>query len=263
MFDNIEALLRGWEELRKKDVREHPVIRVRSNPFWREDVIRRDRKEGDNVCGYASRPEVDWASACSVLPYCDPKCPCNFGMTSNVRDNNSEGEFNDAYWEERNVAPTGGFREFTDAEYRNVMTEDDDYFENIIRYGGVYYMCNDAAQYGIHLRSKELHYLDCLRYEIWEYEDQVRREMHREIVKDTYNELREDGNGGVDALFSNPELFTGLYMEYCNQKLDSVYMTVLNEYESIVWDHINDIYDFEEKYELENRLPEFTEDDLK
>ena len=249
------------------DPREHPVVPVKGNRLWRQDVIRRDRKEHDNICGYANRlnisgytnhRELDRALVCGALPYCDPKCPCNFGVNSDERDNSSEDGLDYAYWEERNVAPTGGFRKLTDAEYGKLLTEGEEESDNIIHYGGSCYMCNDATQYGIHLRSRVLYELDCLRFEIWEYEDQVRREVHREIVKDTHDKLREDGQARVDALFSNPELFTRLYLEYCNEQLESVYTTVYWRYMSIVYDLFDEIYDLEYKYDLENRLPRFS-----
>ena len=269
LIDKILAILRGWDDISENDPREHPVVPF-GNPLWRQDVIRRDRQEHDNICGYANRPNIrgytnrpdlDRPLVCAALPYCDAKCPCNFGMNNyHVRDDSTTKDMLDyVYWQERNVAPTGGFREMRDDEWRKRF--DEGVWKYVFQSQGSWYACNDVTQYGIHLRSKALYELYRLKFEIWDYEDMVRRKIHREIIIDTHNELREDGNARVDALFSNPELFSRLYMEYCNGQLESVYVTVLSRYYDYVWQLFDQIYAMEDMYNLENRLPRFAPDD--
>ena len=238
-----------WDQLALLDPRERPAISGPNNIVWQDPNTDADGISIEDVCGYATHVPVPADQDTEiVLPSCEwnPECPCAF--TAKYLDNSSTKEQqNSAYWQERMVAPTGGFRCLTNEEYCNLTQPD---LLEMELFGDGSYVPRDQTQFGIHLRSHALFRLHEIKLQIWKYEDQV----HREIIAETYNWLKDGGQGRIEALLSDPQFLITSYIDYFNNKIENMCRTLLNRHQTDIENCFADIEQWENEYNLQHRL---------
>ena len=150
-------------------------------------------------------------------------CDLYFEMVSQLDNAESEDFMN---WYTTNVACTCSFQVGT-----NGFSEG-------------YSLCGNNVQLGIHLRSNALFQLVEINKKLEIQED----EMEIDILNQLYTCLR---SGGLQNLISHPGPIVMKFIQYRNEKEDTMYKELFNRYSMKVHTLLNYIKEIETKYCLQ------------